>query len=67
MHFGWTLDGPSPDPPCTRSPAPGIRCRTTGAAASIGGFKQDFVSGVNDTIFNAYGTEDKIAELRKAA
>ena len=33
------------------------------AAASIGGFQQDLVPGVNETIFNAHGTDDKIAEF----
>lgn len=31
------------------------------AAASIGGFRQDFLPGINDQIFDAYQTEDKIA------
>jgi len=33
------------------------------AAASIGGFAQDLVPGVNDAIFKAHGTDDKIAEF----
>src|SRR5438093_9866086 len=33
------------------------------AAESIGGFQQDFVPGVNEKIFEAYGTDDKIAEF----
>jgi uridine kinase len=40
-----------------------IRKAILGAAASIGGFQQDLVPGVNDTIFNAYATDDKIAEF----
>ncbi len=40
-----------------------IRKAILGAAASIGGFQQDLVAGVNETIFNAYGTDDKIAEF----
>src|SRR5262245_49625126 len=31
------------------------------AAESIGGFQQDFLPGINDKIFEAYGTDDKIA------
>src|SRR6266576_2231509 len=31
------------------------------AAESIGGFRQDLLPGVNDRIFDAYGTDDKIA------
>jgi uridine kinase len=31
------------------------------AAESIGGFQQDLLPGVNDRIFDAYGTDDKIA------
>ncbi|MCX6895155.1 MAG: hypothetical protein NTZ16_06600, partial [Verrucomicrobia bacterium] len=31
------------------------------AAESIGGFRQDFLPGINDKIFEAYGTDDKIA------
>jgi len=33
------------------------------AAESIGGFRQDFLPGINDTIFDAHGTDDKIAEF----
>jgi len=33
------------------------------AAASIGGFQQDLVPGVNETIFQAHGSDDKIAEF----
>ena len=33
------------------------------AAESVGGFQQDFLPGVNDKIFEAYGSEDKIAEF----
>src|SRR5664279_4532691 len=40
-----------------------IRKAILGAAASIGGFQQDLVPGVNETIFNAYGTDDRIAEF----
>src|SRR5664279_2744776 len=40
-----------------------IRRAISHAAQSIGGFSQDLVPGVNDTIFNAYGTEDRIAEF----
>jgi uridine kinase len=40
-----------------------IRRAILGAAESIGGFRQDFVPGINDTIFNAQGTDDKIAEF----
>ena len=31
------------------------------AAQSIGGFQQDFLPGINDKIFDAHGTDDKIA------
>jgi len=40
-----------------------IRRALVHAAASIGGFRQDFVAGVNGTIFEAYGTDEKIAEF----
>src|ERR1035441_10303497 len=40
-----------------------IRRAIVHAAESIGGFQQDLVPGVNDTIFNAYGTDDRIAEF----
>ena len=33
------------------------------AAESIGGFRQDFLPGTNDKFFEAYGTDDKIAEF----
>src|SRR2546426_8564665 len=33
------------------------------AAESIGGFRQDFLPGINDKIFEAYGTDEKIAEF----
>ena len=33
------------------------------AAKSIGGFAQDLVPGVNDTIFQAHGSDEKIAEF----
>ena len=33
------------------------------AAESIGGFGQDFLPGINDKIFEAYGTDEKIAEF----
>src|SRR4030095_10196630 len=31
------------------------------AAQSIGGFEQDFLPGINDKLFQAYGTDEKIA------
>lgn len=31
------------------------------AAQSIGGFEQDFLPGINDKIFEAYGTDERIA------
>ncbi len=31
------------------------------AAESIGGFEQDFLPGINEAIFQAYGTDDRIA------
>lgn len=31
------------------------------AAESIGGFREDYLPGINDKIFDAYGAEDKIA------
>jgi uridine kinase len=40
-----------------------IRRAIIHAAESIGGFQQDLVPGVNETIFNAYGTDDRIAEF----
>ena len=33
------------------------------AAESIGGFRQDFLPGVNDKIFEAYGSEERVAEF----
>ncbi len=33
------------------------------AADSIGGFRQDHLSGINDKIFEAYDTDEKIAEF----
>jgi uridine kinase len=33
------------------------------AAESIGGFAQDYVAGVNDKIFDAYGTDEKVGEF----
>src|SRR5438093_3473199 len=33
------------------------------AAESIGGFKQDFLPGINDKIFEAHGTDNQIAEF----
>jgi uridine kinase len=33
------------------------------AAESIGGFRQDFLPGVNEKVFEAYGSEDRIAEF----
>src|SRR5512137_2989771 len=33
------------------------------AAESIGGFQQDLVRGVNETIFTAHGSDDRIAEF----
>jgi uridine kinase len=40
-----------------------IRRAISHAAQSIGGFSQDLVPGVNETIFDAYGSEDRIAEF----
>ena len=40
-----------------------IRKAMLNAAKSIGGFTQDFVPGVNDKIFEAYGTDEKVAEF----
>ncbi|MEI6785929.1 MAG: hypothetical protein WCQ21_34010, partial [Verrucomicrobiota bacterium] len=40
-----------------------IRRAILRAAESIGGFRQDFAEGVNETIFQAQGTDDKIAEF----
>src|SRR5258708_6948610 len=33
------------------------------AAESIGGFQQDFLPGINDKIFDAWGADDKLAEF----
>lgn len=33
------------------------------AAESIGGFRQDYLPGINEKIFEAYGTDDRIAEF----
>ena len=33
------------------------------AAESIGGFHQDFLPGINDKIFEVYGTDERIAEF----
>ena len=38
-----------------------IRRAILRAAESLGGFRQDFLPGINDKIFEAYGTDDKIA------
>ncbi len=40
-----------------------IRKAILNAAKSIGGFAQDFVPGVNDKIFEAYGSEEKLSEF----
>src|SRR5512137_623329 len=40
-----------------------IRAAVFRAAESIGGFRQDFATGVNEGIFAAHGTDDKIAEF----
>ena len=40
-----------------------IRRAIFDAAASIGSFQQDLAPGVNETIFQAHGTDDKIAEF----
>ena len=40
-----------------------IRRAICRAAESIGGFRQDFVAGVNEAIFHAHGTDDQIAEF----
>src|SRR6266404_8505019 len=37
------------------------------AAESIGGFQQDFVPGINEKIFDAYGADDKIASFLSEA
>ena len=33
------------------------------AAESIGGFRQDYLPGINDKIFDAHGTDEKVAEF----
>jgi uridine kinase len=33
------------------------------AAESIGGFRQDYLPGINDKLFEAYGTDEKLAEF----
>jgi len=40
-----------------------IRRAILRAAESIGGFRQDLLPGINDTIFDAQGTDEKIAEF----
>ena len=40
-----------------------IRRAILRAAESIGGFRQDLAVGVNEGLFNAHGTDDKIAEF----
>jgi uridine kinase len=40
-----------------------IRQAIQHAAKSIGGFRQDLLPGINDTIFEAQGTDDRIAEF----
>jgi uridine kinase len=40
-----------------------IRQAILGAARSIGGFEQDFLPGTNELIFQAWGTDEKIAEF----
>src|ERR1017187_9959720 len=40
-----------------------IRRAIVHGAESIGGLQQVLVPGVNDTIFSAYGTDDRIAEF----
>jgi len=40
-----------------------IRRAIAHAAQSIGGFSQDLVPGVNEMIFEAYGSDDRIAEF----
>jgi uridine kinase len=40
-----------------------IRAAIFRAAQSIGGFDQDFLPGVNDTLFSAWGTDERIAEF----
>ena len=40
-----------------------IRRAILRAAESIGGFRQDYLPAINDKIFDAYGSDDKIAEF----
>ena len=40
-----------------------IRRAMLRAAESIGGFRQDYLPGINDKIFDAWGTDEKIAEF----
>jgi hypothetical protein len=40
-----------------------IRRAILRAAESIGGFREDFIPGVNETIFDAQGTDANIAEF----
>jgi hypothetical protein len=40
-----------------------IRRAMLHAAGSIGGFQQDFLPGINDKIFEAYVTDERIAEF----
>src|ERR1035437_9554151 len=40
-----------------------IRRAILRAAESIGGFREDFIPGVNETIFAAHGTDDRVAEF----
>jgi len=40
-----------------------IREAILGAAQSIGGFQQDYLPGTNDTIFQAWGSDERIAEF----
>jgi uridine kinase len=40
-----------------------IRRAILHAAESIGGFREDFLPGINDRIFEAWGADDKIAEF----
>jgi uridine kinase len=40
-----------------------IRGAILRAAESIGGFEQDLLPGINETLFSAYGSDDQIAEF----
>lgn len=40
-----------------------IRRAILRAAESIGGFQQDYLPGLNDKIFDAWGTDEKVAEF----